>query len=204
MTIKSRTYRQLALFQAILILCLVPVARTLQLLIENTIDNFNQLFIHSAPVIFSVLLVIISILVIAYYRRLFRRINSVYTPHQTKRRHFVWRPVYLLTHLACAAGLLFVSCVLIVADIEYTPHSNLWNLSHPYPAFNHYFTTVKALMLTILISNTVNIVDETLQWLHPQRVGDVGDLALNLASVMLGLLLIEPFLANRACKVEKE
>jgi VanZ family protein len=49
------------------------------------------------------------------------------------------------------------------------------------------------LLKTLLISNAISLMDELLQWIHPERVFDLVDLLLNLISMAVGLVLAWPF-----------
>jgi hypothetical protein len=151
------------------ILLLIPTARTL----EHGASSLLQV----EPLFKPILLGLASIVALS---GAYRYIQVIFS---RRTRQSAWLLLLaLLTTLTLAATRTLVPIELFHIVIYGTLGLSLYFTFEP--AESH----TKTIVLALLLTTGVGVLDEGLQWIHPERVGDLRDVLLNSLSAAFGVL----------------
>ena len=151
---------------SLLIFVTVPVARVMQAYVS---EHWGRDFFLYAVIVTIVLLIIVSLQLITGKRTA--------TP-----MNYVW--------LTSIATVFFVYTIQLRGNPEEAVHFVQYGILSIliYRALTHRITDYGIYFVALLLTTTVGIIDEALQWLTPKRVWDLKDIRLDFVAAALALL----------------
>ena len=173
-----KTYQILAFFHTMIILCLVPFARSLESWFSSICTSLSlspRLVLYSA-LIFS-MLSIIGLL---------------------RKREFEVNYLHIFT-----ASISLLICLLLIQTNAELIHIFLYSPLSVL-AYLVFTSTIQKnyIFKTILYCNLISFLDEFIQWVHPERFFDVQDLFLNFSAILFGLSAFLMFLGKKVLFTE--